>query len=137
MARRSRGNQRAHSPFRAVTSSNASLQFSLPHHQTHPKASFFTKHAHEQIPVSSCITQDPENVSLPLKERDDNDVENFIKIIRKAQLRCNWQNLLLDFIIAKKIIENAKRAIRFTLINTFKDIYEALRHNLGTNSAQD
>ena len=47
----------------AVTLPNASLQSSLPHHQTHPNASSFTKHAREQIAVSSCITQEPENVT--------------------------------------------------------------------------
>ena len=72
-----------------------------------------------------------------MKGRDDNGVEDFINSIKKARLRCNQQNLLLDFIIAGKIVENAKRAVRFTSINTYEELYEALRHNLGTNSSVD
>ena len=44
-----------------VTPPNASLQSSLPHHQTHSNASSLTKHGREQIPVSIRLTQDPEN----------------------------------------------------------------------------
>ena len=130
-----------------VTSPHVFPQSSFPHHQTYLNTSPLTKHTREQIPVCSRITQDPENVTSPakdiirtiepLKGRDDNGVEDFIKSIKKARLRCNQQNLLLDFIIAEKIVENAKRAIRFTPINSYEDLYEALRHNLGTNSSVD
>jgi Zinc knuckle./Retrotransposon gag protein. len=62
--------------------------------------------------------------------QDDIGIEDFIKTIRKARLQCNQPNLLLDFIIAEKITGNAEKAIRYTQIDSYEDLYETLRRNL-------
>lgn len=44
--------------------------------------------------------------------------------------RCSKKELLLNFIVAEKITDIAKRAVRFTSIKTYKDLVEALRQNV-------
>ena len=55
--------------------------------------------------------------------------------MKKAKVQCLQPGLLLDFIIAQKIRLSAKNAIRFININSYDDLYDALRQNLKqTNS---
>ena len=46
-----------------------------------------------------------------------------------------FKYLLVDFIIAKKIVENAKRAILYLTINIFDDLYDVLNQNLNTGTS--
>ena len=66
----------------------------------------------------------------PISGQDDIGVEDFIKIVKKAKSRCSQQALLLDYIIAEKIINHAERAIRYTQINSYTDLFNTLRQNL-------
>lgn len=66
----------------------------------------------------------------PINGQDDMGVEDFIKIVTRTKSQCSQPQLLLDFILAEKITGNADKAIRYTPINTFNDLYEALRQNL-------
>lgn len=70
-----------------------------------------------------------------LNGKDDCGVEDFIKLVKKAQRRCNQQELLLDLIISQKIVDQAKRAIRFIPIDDYHELYTALRQNVGTTSS--
>ena len=67
--------------------------------------------------------------------RDDCGVEDFISSVKRAKCRCSQKDLLLDFIIAEKITDQAKRAIRFTSIRTYEELLEALRQNVGIISS--
>ena len=57
-------------------------------------------------------------------------VEDLIKIVSRMKTQCSQPQLLLDFIIAEKITGNAEKAIRYTSINTFSELYEARRQSL-------
>ena len=70
-----------------------------------------------------------------LNGRDDCGVEDFIKMIGKAYKRCTQKELLLDLILSQKITDQAKRAIRFIPIENYKDLYLALRQNVGIISS--
>ena len=54
-----------------------------------------------------------------LPGKDDSGTEDFIKSIKRATLRCSQLDLLLDFKIAEKIQDQAKRSIRFIPINHY------------------
>ena len=70
-----------------------------------------------------------------LNGQDDMGVEDFVKTIKKAKLQCSEPVILLDLILAKKIIGNAEKAIRYIPINSYEDLFIALRQNLKqTNS---
>ena len=70
-----------------------------------------------------------------LNGQDDMGVEDFVKTIKKAKFRCSEPEILLDLILAKKIIGNAEKAIRYIPINSYEDLFIALRQNLKqTNS---
>ena len=43
--------------------------------------------------------------------------------------------ILLDFIITEKIVDQAKRAIRYPPINSYDDLYNTLRINLAPTSS--
>ena len=70
-----------------------------------------------------------------LKGRYDIGVEDFIKTVKRAQMRCSQPDLLLDFVIAEKIKDQAKRAIRFNPIHNYDQLYSALRQNMGIISS--
>ena len=70
-----------------------------------------------------------------LTGRDDCGVEDFIVSVKCAKGRCSQKDLLLDFIIAEKITDIAKRAIRFTSIKTHEELFDALRQNVGIISS--
>ena len=63
--------------------------------------------------------------------QDDMGIEDFIKSIERAKHRCRQSDSLLDFILAEKITGNAERAIRYLQINSYQDLYNALRQNLS------
>ena len=81
--------------------------------------------AEEQIPAKELI-----RTLKAINGQDDMGIEDFIKTIKKARAQCSQPNLLLDFIIAEKITGNAERAIRYTQIDGYEDLYETLRRNL-------
>lgn len=66
----------------------------------------------------------------PLNGQDDAGVEEFIRKVEKIRQQCSQPDLLLDFILAEKIQQQAERAIRFNDIYIYDDLYEALRENL-------
>ena len=70
-----------------------------------------------------------------LKGRDDCGVDDFIASVKRAKGRCSQKDLLSDFISAEKITDLAKRAIRFTSIKTYKELFDALRQNVGIISS--
>ena len=50
--------------------------------------------------------------------------------MKRAKTRCTQPKLLLDLVIAKKITSFAERAMRYITINSYEDLFEALRQNL-------
>ena len=70
-----------------------------------------------------------------LNGKDDCGVEYFIKIVKKAHKRCCQKDLLLDLILSQKVIDQAKRAIRFIPIEDYEDLYHALRQNVVISSS--
>ena len=62
--------------------------------------------------------------------QDDMGIEDFIRTILRIKNQCSQPQLLLDFILAENITGNAEKAIRYTTINTYNDLFEALRQNL-------
>lgn len=62
-----------------------------------------------------------------LKGRDDLGVEDFISDVRYARSVCRDKHMLLKLVIAEKITDQAERAIRYLRIDTYEQLYEALR----------
>lgn len=72
-----------------------------------------------------------------LKGQDDAGVEEFISSCKRARLQCSDPNFLLDMIINERIKDNAERAIRFTEIKNYDDLFNALRTNVtGSTSLE-
>ena len=65
-----------------------------------------------------------------LKGQDDIGGEDFIKNIKRAKIRCSQPHILLDFILAQKVKGLAEKAIRFIPIDSYEDLFNALRQNL-------
>lgn len=72
-----------------------------------------------------------------LKGKDDCGVENFIRCVKHGRKRCSQPELLLDFILAEKMTDSAKRAIHFITIENYKTLYLALGQNVGLTSSID
>ena len=70
-----------------------------------------------------------------LNGRDDIGVRDFIKGVKRARNDCSEPDLLLRFVIAEKIIDHAKRAIRYANIKNYDDLYDALERNLAPVSS--
>ena len=62
--------------------------------------------------------------------QDDMGVEDFIKVVKRARLRCEKPEILLDLILAKNITGAAEKAIRYMQINSYDNLFAALRQNL-------
>ena len=54
-------------------------------------------------------------------------VEDFIKKVQLAKNFCSEPALLLQLILAGKILDQAERSIRYTKIDTYSELFEALR----------
>ena len=67
------------------------------------------------------------NTITVLNGRDDIGLENFIRGIKRAKLRCSLRNIILDFIIAQSIKASAEKAVRFIPIDFYDDLLNALR----------
>ena len=67
--------------------------------------------------------------------QDDIGIEDFIKTVKKAKDRFAQPNLLLDLIIAKKITGFAEKLIRYLQINSYEDLYDALRQNFKSSNS--
>lgn len=76
-----------------------------------------------------------------LNGQDDIGVEGFIRKVRDARSECKEQNILLKLILTQKIVGEAERSIRHVIIDTYDDLYRALREyvsiNITSNSARD
>ncbi|XP_033222760.1 uncharacterized protein LOC117176615 [Belonocnema kinseyi] len=98
-----------------------------------------TQHPQESttsIPVTTSIpAKDIIRTVEELRGRDDVDLEDFIKSVKRAKSRCSQPDLLLDFIIAEKIKDQAKRGIRFSSIDDYDQLFSALRQNVGIISS--
>ena len=57
-------------------------------------------------------------------------VEDFIKTVKRVKIHCTRQKLLLNLVIAKKITGIAERVIRYIQIDSYEDLFEAVRQNL-------
>ncbi|XP_043263113.1 uncharacterized protein LOC122403580 [Colletes gigas] len=77
--------------------------------------------------VSNLKTADALRMVETLYGKDDIGVEEFIKSVRFARNRVNDPESLLRMIITEKIVSHAKRSIRFCRIQTYDELYEALR----------
>lgn len=85
--------------------------------------------------------EDQDNVRAPAKEiirtvdifrgKDDIGLEDFIQNVKEARAMCTQPQLLLKFILTEKLMDNAKRAIRFTRIEKYSELFTELRRNLG------
>ena len=65
-----------------------------------------------------------------LNGENDIGVEEFIKCIKRAQLRCSQPHALLDMIISERIRENAEKAVKFMKIHSYEDLETILRANV-------
>ena len=63
--------------------------------------------------------------------RDDIGVEDFITSIKIARTQCKEEDFLLRLIIAEKITEHAERSIRHLSINSYDELYDALRKHVA------
>ena len=59
--------------------------------------------------------------------QDDIGVEDFIKNVKRARDRCNQPSILLDLIISKRIQGAAEKALRYTPITSYEDLFSSLR----------
>lgn len=63
--------------------------------------------------------------------RDDTGVEDFITSIKIARTQCKEDDFLLRLIIAEKVTEHAERSIRHLTINSYDELYDALRKRVA------
>ena len=76
--------------------------------------------AHATPPYTTSISaNDISRTIEELKGCDDMGVEDFIKTVKRARIRCSQPDLLLDLIIANKIRDRAKRTIPFNPIDNY------------------
>ena len=71
----------------------------------------------------------------PINGQDDMGVEGFIKTVKRSRIRCEEPEILLDLILEKKITHAAEEATRYMQINSYEDLYAALRQNLKQTSS--
>ncbi len=76
-------------------------------------------------------TKDAIRMVETLRGRDDVGVEDFIKSVEFARSACSEEQLLLKLIVVEKIIENAKRSIRYFNIESYGELYVHLRNNVS------
>ena len=55
--------------------------------------------------------------------QDDIGVEDFIKTVKTAKIRCTQLKLLLELVIAKRITGFAESAIQYIQINSYEDFF--------------
>lgn len=76
-----------------------------------------------------------------LNGQDDIGVEGFIKRVREARSECKEKPALLRLILTKRIVGEAERSIRHSVIETYGDLFENLRKfvsiNITSNGARD
>jgi hypothetical protein len=76
-----------------------------------------------------------------LNGQDDIGVEGFIKRVRGARSECKEKHALLRLILTKRIVGEAERSIRHSVIETYGDLFENLRKfvsiNITSNGARD
>ncbi|XP_076301569.1 uncharacterized protein LOC143219512 [Lasioglossum baleicum] len=72
-----------------------------------------------------------------LKGRDDIGVERFIKKVRKARRNCKERDELLDLILATRVTDDAERSIRHLEIETYEELFEALRQFVSIPTTAD
>lgn len=68
---------------------------------------------------------------------DDVGVEKFIKDVREISTECTEKRLLLKAVLVDKIVGKAARCIRNLDIESYEDLYEALRANVTTRITAD
>ena len=85
---------------------------------------------HRNPTTNVLIAKDVIRAIKPINGRDDMGVENFIKSVKKWRKRCSQPELLLDYIIAEKITQQAEKAIRYIQFDDYETLYESLRANL-------
>ena len=71
----------------------------------------------------------------PINGQDDMGVEDFIKTVKRARIRCEEPEILQDLILAREITHAAAKAIGYMQINSYEDLYAALRQNLRQTSS--
>ena len=90
---------------------------------------------HRAVPKQSSATLIPATDLIRtievLNGRDDIGVHDFIRNVKRARAHCSQPDLMLDYIIAEKITDQAKRSIRHTTIGSYGDLYEILRTKLA------
>jgi hypothetical protein len=76
-----------------------------------------------------------------LNGQDDIGVEVFIKRVREARSEYKEKRALLRLILTKRIVGDAERSIRHSVIETYGDLFENLREfvsiNITSNGARD
>lgn len=66
-----------------------------------------------------------------LNGQNDVGIQDFIENVKFALSKCSQPEILLHFIKTKKIVGDAKRAIRHIPINSFKELLAAIKSNLS------
>ena len=69
-----------------------------------------------------------------LRGRDDVGVEDFIKSAEYARSVCSEEQLLLKLIVVEKVIENAKRSIRYINIESYGELNVHLRNYVSIST---
>ena len=59
--------------------------------------------------------------------QNDIGVEDFMKNVKRARDRCNQPSILLDLIISKRIQGAEEKAIRYTPITSYENLFSSLR----------
>ena len=76
-----------------------------------------------------------------LDGQDDIGVEGFIKRVSEARSECKEKRALLKLILTKRIVGEAERSIRHSVIETYGALFENLRKfvssNITSNGARD
>ena len=99
------------------------------HQQTRAENPRFTDNNPDKLPAKEAI-----RLVETLRGRDDVGVEDFIKNVRYARANCLQKALLLRLILVERITDNAKRSIRYIDIDSYEELYAALRQNVSIPS---
>ena len=97
---------------------------------------FLDFHSRQENPTANLmIAKDVIRTIKPINGRDEIGVEDFTRSVKKARKRCSQPELLLDFIIAEKITQQAEKALRYIKIDDYETLYESLRSNLKQSNS--
>ena len=117
-------------------------QFQPPRSRRHTEVAALSgnNHRDEETRYEECQLKSDKDLLdtiKPLRRRDDSGVEDFTRMVMRAKSRCFEPDILLDKILATKIIENAERSIRHLQITCYDEFFKALRTYVFPSVSRD